>query len=244
MLKLPDGSDWLWGNLGLVLMGGAILSKSLIQFSVDGWACVPLLWFDLRPNYGGGNEDNGDLLQKVPCIHSCTHCPQNAAGHSRPMPLPEIPGHPWASLGQPLVESLLLSLGSWCTQAFVCALQECVSPVLCKSWHLLGGVNGNLLQEGLCHTQVYCIQSPCPCGSPLLTHDSIGGISSNTLLAQALGVSGSWCTQGLFEPSRHLWQAWGLILDTISPLLPSCWGFSFALGHGVSFLGGIQHLML
>ena len=199
---------------------------------------------DLRPNYGGGNEDNGDLLQKVPCIHSCTHCPQNAAGHSRPMPLPEIPGHPWASLGQPLVESLLLSLGSWCTQAFVCALQECVSPVLCKSWHLLGGVNGNLLQEGLCHTQVYCIQSPCPCGSPLLTHDSIGGISSNTLLAQALGVSGSWCTQGLFEPSRHLWQAWGLILDTISPLLPSCWGFSFALGHGVSFLGGIQHLML
>ena len=42
-----------------------MLSKSLIQFSVDGWACVPLLWFDLRPNYGGGNEDNGDLLQKV-----------------------------------------------------------------------------------------------------------------------------------------------------------------------------------
>ena len=25
------------------------------------------------PNYGGGNEDNGDLLQKVPCIHCCTH---------------------------------------------------------------------------------------------------------------------------------------------------------------------------
>ena len=31
--KLPDGMDWLWGKLGLVLMGGAILSKSLIQFS-------------------------------------------------------------------------------------------------------------------------------------------------------------------------------------------------------------------
>ena len=30
-----------------------------------------------------------------------------------------------------------------------------------------------------------------------------------------------------------------MILNTISPLLPSCWGFSFALGHGVSFLGGI-----
>ena len=47
----------LRGKLGLVLM-----SKSLIQFSVAGWDYVPSLLFDLRPNYGGGNEDNGDLL--------------------------------------------------------------------------------------------------------------------------------------------------------------------------------------
>ena len=52
--------------------GGAMPSKSLIQFSVDGQGCVPSLLFDLRPNYGGGNEDNGDLLQKVPCRHWCT----------------------------------------------------------------------------------------------------------------------------------------------------------------------------
>ena len=39
--KLPDGRGWLRGKLGLVLMGGAMLSKSLIQFSVDGWSCVP-----------------------------------------------------------------------------------------------------------------------------------------------------------------------------------------------------------
>ena len=32
-----------------------------------------------------------------------------------------------------------------------------------------------------------------------------------------------------------------MILNMISPLLLSCWGFSFALGHGVSFFGGIQH---
>ena len=48
-------------------MGGAMLNKSVIQFSVDGWDCVPSLSFDLRPNFGGDNEDNGDLLQKVPC---------------------------------------------------------------------------------------------------------------------------------------------------------------------------------
>ena len=53
-----------------------MLSKSLIQFSVDGWGCVPSLLFDLRTNYGGGNADNGDILQKVPCMHCCTQCPQ------------------------------------------------------------------------------------------------------------------------------------------------------------------------
>ena len=40
--------------------------------------------------------------------------------------------------------------------------QESVSPFLCKFWKLYGGVNGNLLQEGLCHTQVCYTQSPCP----------------------------------------------------------------------------------
>ena len=73
-----------------------------------------------------------------------------------------------------LVGSLLLSLGSWCTQSSVCALQESVSPVLCKFLCLYGGVNGDLLQEGLCHTQVYCTQSPCLCSSILLTHTITG----------------------------------------------------------------------
>ena len=56
-----------------------MLSKSLVQFSVDGWSCVPSLLFDLRPNYGGGNEDNGNLLQKVPCMHCSTECPQSCS---------------------------------------------------------------------------------------------------------------------------------------------------------------------
>ena len=73
--KLPGGRYWLWGNLGLALMGGAMLNKSLIQFSVDGQGCVLSLLFDLRPNYGRGNEDNGDLLQNVPCMHCCTQGP-------------------------------------------------------------------------------------------------------------------------------------------------------------------------
>ena len=109
-----------------------MLSKSLIQPSGDGQGYVPSLLFDLRPNYGGGNEDNGDLLQKVPCIHCRTQYPDPEAGHLQPTPLPETPGHSQISLDQSLAGSLLLSPGSWCTQAFVCAFQEPVSPVLSK----------------------------------------------------------------------------------------------------------------
>ena len=107
--------------------------------------------------------------------HAAAHSASNpAVGHCRPTPPLETPGHSWASLGQSLVGSLLLSLGSWCAQGFVYALQESVSPVLCKFWQLYGGVNGDLFQEGLCHTQVCCTQSHCPCGRPLLTHTSAG----------------------------------------------------------------------
>ena len=58
--KLSDGRDWLWENLGLILMGRTMLSKSLMQFSVDWQGCVPSLLFGLRPIYGSGN---GNLLE-------------------------------------------------------------------------------------------------------------------------------------------------------------------------------------
>ena len=48
--RLMEASRWErlnGGRLGLVLMGGAKLSKSFIQFSVDGWCCVPSMLFDL-----------------------------------------------------------------------------------------------------------------------------------------------------------------------------------------------------
>ena len=98
--NLADGRDWLWVKLGLVLMGGAILSKSeKTQFSgfSDGLGCVLSLLFDLRPNYGGGNEDNGDHLQKVPCTHCYTQCPQPC---SRPPPTHTSAGDSWTLMGK------------------------------------------------------------------------------------------------------------------------------------------------
>ena len=124
----------MWGNLGLGLMGRAMLNKSLIQFSVDGQSCVLSLLFDLRPNYGGGNEDNGDLLQKVPCTHCFTRCPRPC---SRPLLTQASAGDSWTLMGKSGSVSYgvtVLSPGSLCTQSFVCALQESVSPVLCKFW--------------------------------------------------------------------------------------------------------------
>ena len=67
------------------------------------------------------------------------------------------------------------------------------------------------------HTQICCTQSPCPCGSPLLTRTSSG--DPQTLFWLSLcEVSRSWCTHSLFEPSECLWQVWDLILNVILPL--------------------------
>ena len=94
--------------MGLVLMHRAMLNKSLVQFSVDGWGCVPSLLFGLGPNYGGGNEDSGDLLQKVPCTHCYTQCPQPC---SRPPPTHASARHSWTLTGKSPVGSLLLGPG-------------------------------------------------------------------------------------------------------------------------------------
>ena len=74
-----------------------MLSKSLIQFFVDGQSCVPSLLFEHRPNYGGSNEDNGDLLQKVPWTHCYTQCPQSC---SRPPPTHASAGDSWTLTGK------------------------------------------------------------------------------------------------------------------------------------------------
>ena len=68
-----------------------------------------------------------------------------------------------------------------------------------------------MLYSGLLHPE------PLPRGSPLLTVPP-----QETLKHSLCGVYGSRCTQGLFESSERLWWVWGLILNVILPLLPSC----------------------
>ena len=72
-------------------------------------------------------------------------------------------------------------------------------PVLCKFWWFYGEVNGDLFQEGLCYTQVYCTQIPCPSSSPLLTCTSAGDTQTQFSLSLC-GVSGSWYAQVCLSP--------------------------------------------
>ena len=142
-------------------MGRAMLSISLTQFSVDRWDCVPSLLFDLRPNYGGGHEDNGDLLQKVPCPAAC-RAPNPCSRPPLPMPPPGTPGHSQASLGQSLVGSLLLSPESWCTQDFVCALQESVSQSCTSSGNSMVGLMATSSKRVYALPMSTALRAPAP----------------------------------------------------------------------------------
>ena len=95
--RLIEASWWerLRGKLGLVLMQGAMLSKSL---SFCWWVelCfLPAIY--LGPTYGGGNEDNGDFFQMIPCICCYTQCPQPC---SRPPPTHTSAGDSWTLTGK------------------------------------------------------------------------------------------------------------------------------------------------
>ena len=130
-------------QLGLVLMGRAMLSKSLIEFSADGQCRVPSLLFDLTKLWWA-NEDNGNLLQKVPCIHCCVQWPQP---FNRP-PLTHVSaGASWILTGKyGSVSCGVTAPFSWVlVHMRFYVLQESVSPALCKFWWLYDGVNGELL---------------------------------------------------------------------------------------------------
>ena len=154
--------------------------------------------------------------------HECTATltsPNSAAGHHQPMPPLETSGHSRASLGQSLVGSLLLSPGSRCTQGSVCALQESISQSCVSSGSSMVGLMATSSKRA------YAIpKSLHPEPQPLWqsTADLYLLRRHSNSSVSVSGVPGSWYAQGLFEPSEHLWWVWGLILNAISPLLPSC----------------------
>ena len=126
--------------------------------------------------------------------HACTatlSAPNSAAGHHRPAPLLETPGHSQASLGQSLVGSLLLSPGSWCTRFCLGPPRVCF-PVLCKFWWLYGRVNGNLL-----HQMAYAIPTSAAPRSPAPAAGHCWPVPPQKTLRHSL--------------SQSLWDLWVLV---------------------------------
>ena len=164
-----------------------MFNKSLIQFSVDGWSCAPSLLFTWL-NYGGGNEDNGVLLQKAPCRHCCTQCPKPTTGHHPCLHWRLLDTHMqvWVSLCGVTAPLFWVMVPTW---FYLCPARVCF-PVLCKFWQLYSEVNCDLLQEDICHTQVSCTQSLYPCNSPLFTCTFAGDTLTQFCLSLC-GVSGS-----------------------------------------------------
>ena len=164
-------------------------------------------------------------------MHCCTQCPQPC---SRPPPTHASAGDSWtlrASLGQSLVGSRILSPGSWYTQGSVYALQESVSQSCVSSG---GSMVGLMVTSS---KRAYAIPRPAAPRAPAPQQSTADlyllNRQPNTVLAQSLGSLGPGVHKVCLN-TLSVWQVRDLILNVISPLLPSCWGFSFALGCGVS----------
>ena len=133
--RLMEASWWerlTVGKMVLFMMSGAMISKSLIQFSVNLQGCVPSLLFDLRPNYGGSNEDNGNVLQKGLCTHCHTQCPRPC---SRPLTTHTSARDSWTLTGKSgSVSCGVTAPFSWVlvhTRFCFCPPRVCF-PILCK----------------------------------------------------------------------------------------------------------------
>ena len=105
--------------------------------------------------------------------------------------------------------------------------QSCVS-----SGGSMVGVMGTSSRRVYATPRSVAPRAPAPAQSPADPYLHRG--LSNTVVSQSLW--GLW----VLVQTRFVWAlwafwwVWGLILNAISPLLPSFWVFSFALGCGVS----------
>ena len=120
-----------WRILSITLL---VYEMSAVVWQFECFLALPLPFLGIitLPNYGGSNEDNADLLQKVPCIHSYTQWLQPC---SRPPATQAFAGDSWTLMGK----SGSVSCGvtaplSWVlvhTRFCLCPPTVCF-PVLCK----------------------------------------------------------------------------------------------------------------
>ena len=109
-----------------------------------------------------------------------------------------------------------------------------LSTMTCLSWVPLNGMAHSCidLDKAVVHV-IHCWPIP---PQETLKH-------SEPSLALSLWVL-LLCTRFGLSPLSISGRLWGLILNAVSTLLPSCWSFSFAFGCGYLFLVGSNILLL
>ena len=145
----------------LVLMGGVMLSKSLIQFSGDGWSCVPFLLFTWGETMVEVMKIMVTSFKRSHASTATLSAPDPAADHRQSclcQRLLDTHGQVWLSL---LWGHCSFLLGPGVHKVLFVSSQSLFPQSCVRSGGSMVG-NGDLLQEGLCHTQVCCTQSACP----------------------------------------------------------------------------------
>ena len=218
-----------------------MFSKSLIQFSVDGQNCVPSLLLDLRPNYGGSNEDIWDLLQKVPWCTAGFSAPNLVAGCCWSMPLLETPGHSLVCLGHTHGHVCISYLWGHCAfllgpgaHKVLFVPYKSLFPQSCVS---SGGSMMALMATSSKSTNTIS-RSAAP-GAPDPAEDHLHRRYSDTVLALSLWVGHAFCALPRSEQLRgpSAWQMhhprWAMHLNH----LPGPSSSVFQLCHESTFSG-------
>ena len=126
--------------------GQGLLSKSWIQFSANGWGCIPSLLV-----VGPQAAQSKPLQPKYLCQHPA---PPRTIAANVPVPAASCWKRPWNPHRQVWLnlcgEHCFFPLGPGCTQDFVCDIQGFLAPflqfLLCPwMWGMLFLVGSNLL---------------------------------------------------------------------------------------------------
>ena len=114
-------------------------------------------------------------------------------------------------------------------------------------WWLYCGANGDLLQEEFCPTlDLPALLQPellslWQASADLCFHRRHSNTQRKVCLSLLWGLYALMSTRICVSPLSICGRYGVLFLNVIFLLLPSRWGFSFALWCGLSFFGGIQY---
>ena len=108
---------------------------------------------------------------------------------------------------------------SWCTQGLVCVLQQ--FPQSCvSSGSSMMGLMVTSSMRAYAPPRSAASRAPAPVAGHCCT--SIGDTQTLKGRSGSVSVGFPGVHKVLFELSEYLWWVWSLILNVISPLLPSC----------------------